>query len=611
MLKNLPMIAIAAALMTACTEEALEDFNNIIIEDEPAGQPLSLTIAHINDHHSHLAETGGFAAVGFEVEPGLEIDFNFGGFPRVVSKIKDIRNNKDNVLKLHAGDAITGDLYYILYGGEADADMMNLVCFDAFALGNHEFDDGDAGLADFLGYLSEGTCDTPVLGANVVPGPNSPINGLIEPYTIQEVGGQRVGIIGIDTASKTKLSSNPDEDTTFLDETATAQAMIDELEDMGVDKIILLTHFGYDNDLELASNLTGVDVIVGGDSHSLLGTGFNDLGLSAEGEYPTIVKNRNGDDTCVVQAWQYAAIVGELDIEFDETGVVTSCTGTPHLLLSDGGDDITNNFNAVNAFVDSNSLLSFVQPDAEAQLLLDGFDAGIDAEFSEIVGSVAEDLCYERVPGQGRSSLTGCGPEVTVVNGGDAPQLVAQVFREVVKDIDGSSPDISIQNAGGVRTDLPAGDLTLGAAFQLLPFDNTMVILSMTGAEVATVIEQAVADGYGSSGAYPYASGLRWDADLSQPAGSRMTNFEVLAADGMTWVDLDETATYSVVTNSFAANGGDGYDAFEVAYDDGRFFDTETRYVQPLIDYLAENSTLTKPAIGTYSTQSFVPDPAG
>ncbi|MEO1569299.1 MAG: 5'-nucleotidase C-terminal domain-containing protein [Pseudomonadota bacterium] len=617
MLKHLPLVALAAAMLSACEDTETEVIAIPVTEEVevqvpvevevPERVPLSMTIAHVNDHHSNLDEIGGFGALTFDVGGGQEVDFNYGSFPRVVSKIKDIRNDKDNVLKLHAGDAITGDLYYIAFDGEADADMMNLVCFDAFALGNHEFDDGDAGLANFLGFLADGFCNTPVLGANVQTDASSPIAGLFQASTIKEIGGQEVGIVGLVAAQKTKNSSNPDETTVFEDEATAAQREIDALTAAGVDKIVLLTHIGYDNDLALASTLTGVDVIVGGDSHTLLGADFETLGgLNPQGDYPTITQDAAGNTVCVVQAFQFSAVVGELDVEFDEDGNVTACSGTPHLLLSDEIDPAS--FMSATTFVEANDSLSFVSPDPEAAVLLELFDSQVDAEFSEVIGAATEDLCFERVPGQGRSSLVGCEPEVTIVNGGDVPQLVAQVYREIVRDLDGNTADISIQNSGGVRTDLPEGDLTLGDAFNLLPFDNTMVILTMTGAEVAAVIEEAVADGFGSSGAYPYASGLRWDADLNQPAGSRMTNFEVRALGETDWTAIDPAATYTVVTNSFAAAGGDGYDTFETVSDDGRAFDTQTRYVDPFVDFLEINGTISKPPVDSFSTRSFVPE---
>ena len=107
--------------------------------------PLSLTILHINDHHSHL-EPDQSANLKLN---GKSTRVEIGGFSRVVQKFKELEQGKSNVIKIHAGDAMTGDLYYTLFQGAADAALMNEVCFDFFVLGNHEFDSGDLGSSNF------------------------------------------------------------------------------------------------------------------------------------------------------------------------------------------------------------------------------------------------------------------------------------------------------------------------------------------------------------------------------------------------------------------------------------------------------------------------------
>ena len=138
---KLAVVAISAALLTT---------------------PLVLLVTssplHINDHHSHLKSNN----LDLKLD-GERTRVKAGGMASVQTKIEDLSSQGGNILKLHAGDAITGDLYFALFKGEADAAMMNSICFDAFALGNHEFDDGDAGLAKFLNHLKEGSCNTPVL----------------------------------------------------------------------------------------------------------------------------------------------------------------------------------------------------------------------------------------------------------------------------------------------------------------------------------------------------------------------------------------------------------------------------------------------------------------
>ena len=323
-----------AALLAACQPQALRP-----AEGEAA--PFSLRILHINDHHSRVAPDSGQVLL-LDGEP---LQVSFGGFPQLVTAFGELARGADHVLKLHAGDAMTGDLYFTLFAGEADADLMNQVCFDAFTVGNHEFDAGDAGLKRFLDFLSKRTweCRTPALGANVRPTVGeSPLarfsaQDYLLPHVVLERGGRRIGIVGIDVARKTKASSSPDAGTTFLDEAATAQAQVDALRAGGVDIIVLMTHVGYLADVELAKSLRGVDVIVGGDSHSLLGDEFREFGLTVEGPYPTRVQNPDGELVCVVQAWQYTWVIGALDVDFDTAGRVTACGGRPVLLL---GDDL-------------------------------------------------------------------------------------------------------------------------------------------------------------------------------------------------------------------------------------------------------------------------------
>ena len=571
-----------------------------------------LTILHINDHHSHLrADSRMSLNIG-----GENTRVRSGGFPAVVSMFNLLSEGKKNVLKLHAGDAITGDLYYTLFKGEADAALMNEVCFDAFAIGNHEFDAGDSGLAKFLDFLNEGDCNTPALGANIVPEvgvsalAKKTVNDYIKPYTIIEKNGLNIGIIGIDVVGKTMRSSSPDATTKLLNEKDTAQRYINELKSKGIDHIILLTHFQYKNDLVLAKNLTGVDIIVGGDSHSLLGD-FSDIGLNSQGPYPTVVKNNDGNSVCVVQAWQYSQIVGELNVEFDEIGNVKSCEGTPHLMLADSfkrknadGDRVEIEGEARTVAlkaVKDNPSLNVISDDPDAAELLKSFSSKVDELKSQNVGEVLTNLCFERIPGQGRSKL--CDVSETAKNGSDISNLVAHAFRDMTR-----TSEIAIQNGGGVRIDVPKGDFSIGTAYKLLPFANTIVELEMTGAEISQVLEEALdlaLSPDGSTGAYPYAAGLRWDIDASKSIGSRFSNIQFKAPGESNWSDLDLSRTYKVATNNYIAAGKDGYKTFGIVSKSGRIVDTYLDYAQSFVDYIKKYKSIDKLPLEDYSTQSY------
>lgn len=593
---------------------------------EDASRAIDLTILHMNDHHSHItAESFDFDVSGLDLSATLEggapvgeVEVAYGGFPMMVSLFNTLAGQNENVLKLHAGDAITGTLFYTLFAGAADAAVMNQICFDAFALGNHEFDDGDAGLAKFLDALNSTACETPALAANVVPGASSAIaSGYIQPYTIVERSGQRIGIIGIDIAGKTKNSSQPDADTQFLDETTTAQQYIDELEGLGVDKIILLTHYQYQQDLALAANLSGVDVIVGGDSHTLLGSGtYSELGFNPIAPYPAQVSNSDGDPVCVVQAWEYAHIMGKLNVAFDDDGVVTRCGGQTYMPISSSfsyefNDAESRTLNSNDTFAVTQALTRYpevvvTQADASTTDLVAFFDSQTAELRQTVIGTVASDLCLERFPGQGRSTI--CDVSVTANMGSDISNIVAKAFMKVTP-----TADIGIQNGGGVRVDVPAGDYTIADAYTLLPFSNTLVTLEMTGQQIIDVLEDALAnalDNGGSTGSYPYASGLRYRVDASQAAGSRISNVEVNPRVAGSWTPIDTSATYTVVTNDFIASGQDGYLAFKPIYDAGNFVDTFTEYAQGFVDYVdaltEAGQAVTKLPDSEYSTQNYI-----
>lgn len=548
-----------------------------------APDEFELTIAHINDHHSNLLPSES-TKINFR---GEELSVETGGFARVVAQIEQIRAANQHVLALHAGDAITGTLFYTIFNGAADAALMNQVCFDAFALGNHEFDNGDAGLKEFLDSLAlTDECATQVLAANVQPevgvSPLTPKTrwDSFKPYSIFKVGDQRVAVIGIDIAVKTKNSSQPDATTVFADELETAAFYIEELRQQGVEKIGLLSHIQYKNDLRLASQLPAVDFIIGGDSHTLLGD-YARYGLPTVGPYPMQVMNADGEPVCIAHAWQYSQVVGELQIRFNGDAV-SQCGGQPHLLVSTEAPQALQQTAGFTA----------VAEDAEATRLLVHYQDDLAALTQTEIATVAERLCLKRM---GPTTLPGCGEG----RQSDAHAVVAEAFLA-------SAPqaDFALQNGGGVRTELQAGPLTIADAYQLLPFANTLVEVQISGAEVKTVLEQAIdyaLSGTGSDGGYPHGAGIRFDVDLTRPNGSRVSGLKVKTDAG--WQALQPTQSYTMVTNSFLASGADGWRLLGELNADGRISDTYVNYAQSFVDWARTTKIITRPT--EHSTQSY------
>ena len=589
---------------------------------KPSGSSgLEINIAHINDHHSNLEAHADFEiAIG-----GVPTRVEAGGFPRLTTLFK-AQAGLPNLLKIHAGDAMTGTLYHTLYNGEADAALMNTVCFDVFALGNHEFDEGDAGLRRFLDYLRSGRCQTTVLAANVEPAIGSPlapvaIDDYRRPYLLKEVEGIVLGIIGIDVRGKTMNSSRPLPGTVFLDEVDTAQRTIDELRARGIRHIILVTHQGYEADRAMAARLSDVDVIIGGDSHTLLGS-FSALGITgSSGPYPTIVKNRDGDRVCIGQAWEYAKAFGLMQIRFDDRGTVTSCSGEVILPI---GDDFrqrngAGTFVAVDAATRARILeqlgqhntARLVSPDPIALAELANYAGRLDDMKRQQIGTASESLCLVRVPGESTNrsgGIAGCEKANTLARGSDIAQAVAAAYRQASR-----LADVALVNGGGMRTSLPRGEVSFSTAYKVLPFANVLIESRLSGRQMLEVLEDAVAnhlDSNGSDGSHPYADGLRWDLDMSQPRGSRFANVEIKSRVDGEWQALDAATTYTLVTSDFLAMGGDGYRTLATIHLAGGSVNTYLNYTQTFVDYLLAQGQVGRPAAGDYSHRTVI-DRAG
>lgn len=581
---------------------------------------FTLTVAHMNDHHSHVAEES-FDIVAADLPDSItlplppkgedsydEVSVTYGGFPRLVTLYKSVTEAAGpdaNMLTLHAGNAMVGTLYHKVSDGKADSEMMNFICFDAMTLGNHEFDFGDTFLANFIKGLQAGPCEVPtaVLSANFIS-EVSPVKDLIESVRrFTFANGEEVAVIGLTTGEA--ANTYADEGTSFADIIETAQAQITALTADGVNKIVLLTHIGINHDNILAS-LEGVDILVGGHTHSLLGDPKLLIGKEAIGNYPTVeMKETPAGMVCIVQAWEYGHAWGLLSVDFDVNGIVTSCTGGPKFPIngiSYSPELDVNSTKALTAHLEATGSYVAVAPDAETTAALAIWTVEMDKFGTQILVSVPEPgICFDRIPGEGRGQI--CSPEQTAAQGGGACNIVAQAFMTQVPN-----GEIGIQNGGGCRTDIFAGNFTTGDAFSMLPFANTLITLVMTGAQIVQVLNEALgvsAASGTSTGSYPYASGLRFDVDVMQEFGSYVSNVEVNPRLKGDWVLIDLMANYTVVTNSFISTGRDGYTEFSKVPTQ-LVTDTYFEYALTFVEWLDGKETLVNLPSELYSTQNYI-----
>ena len=586
-MKKFLLLGLAISLFSAVSSEAKT------VKKGNKGSTAStfeLNVAHINDHHSHLEEEKMPLKLN-----GQTVTATIGGLPRVAQEIKDFRKNNKNTLVLHAGDAVTGTLYYTLFEGKADAELMNVINFDAFTLGNHEFDDGNKVLKSFLDALT-----IPIVSSNVVPDKGSILEGKWKPYLIKNVGGQKIGIIGIDVVKKTKESSNPGDDVKFLDEVETARKYVKKLQDEGINKIIVLSHAGYEKNVEIGEKVDGVDLIISGDTHYLLGKEFEQFGLVPEKpDYPKKVNSPDGNPVYIAEAWNYSYLLGEMKAKFDKNGVIKELIPTPKVLIGDTFE-IKNAEGKVVQLgekekaviinsIKNNKNIKVVKNDTVTEKLLERYQKEKTELGKKSVGKITEEILGgsdNRVPGPHNK------------DGSFATTLVAESVLHKLRNMGTGNVDFVIVNAGNVRITLNPGNFTYDQAYSLLPFtSNTVFITDITGAEVKQVLEDAidyVLNG-GSTGAFPYGAGIRYEATKEGNLGTRVKKIEVFDFKANKWVPIDAKKSYMLAVNSYIAKGKDGYTTLGKITAQNRGTDTHLSDTKIFIDYLKEKKEVGRP----------------
>jgi len=548
---------------------------------------FELTILHINDHHSHLDSQVFDLRLPFD--PDLEnpvVRLRLGGMSFIHSLIEEHRD--ENSLFLSSGE-LHGTLFYSMFGrGEADFKVFNVLNPDAYMPGNHEFNEGD----EHFAYLM-GLAEFPILSGNIVPTEMSPLYGILgdKPYIIKEVGGHQIAVIGVLKIEKTVRSSMISEYVDFIDEIEFVQSQVEHLTEQGINKIIVLSHLGYEFDIELAQSVAGINVIAGGDTHNLLdSTGeMETLQLPVGGGFPTVVEAPDGRNVYIIQAWEYSKGLGILNVTFDQNGDIVEASG--RTILPVGGPFLVRDeenqwvpaedetLDAIMDAIDSFEVLVHGVNSAAIDEIIDPMIEIIEQTMMERIGSIAVTLPNDRVPEPFEVGET--------PNGSFAAQIVADSFLKYVP-----FADIAIQNAGGVRTPLMEGDFTMADVLTILPFANTIAIITLPGSEIIAVLDEAIRFSQGiaqSTGAFPYASALRFDVYLDAPEGVRSAfNVEVMNRETGEWAPIDPDKYYTVVTNSFTVMGRDNYLAFERAiYNDPQsMINLHVQYAVPLIELI-------------------------
>ncbi|MBQ3893259.1 MAG: bifunctional metallophosphatase/5'-nucleotidase [Mailhella sp.] len=461
---------------------------------------LELVILHTNDTHSHIAGIDAHGNASFEESQSI------GGLGRISAAIKEYKGRQDNVIALDAGDQFQGTLFYSVSKWPMLAEYDKHMPWDAMTLGNHEFDEGCLELSKFMETL-----EFPLLAANLAPEKGCPLlKSRYSPHLIKTVRGVKVGIIGIANDEVVDLSSACSH-TKFNDAAETLAEQVRRLESQGVHCIIALTHLGLPMDRKLARTVDGIDVIVGGHTHSYLGPG------SPEGPYPTVESSPSGKPVLVVTAKRATQYLGELNVVFDKDGVPVSWGGSAVQLDSEKPID---------------QQIAALTPAYRSKL--DDFRSTLIGEqFNEFPDGM--DACRENE----------C--------------LGGLVTADAMLDFAGRlGASAAICNGGAIRASLPVGKVTKGDMLTIHPFGNIFMVREFTGEQIWEALEHGVAEEGGKGPRLIQPAGLRYTVDASRPAGKRIVKAEILEP-GRKAVPLDLKKKYRIALSDYLTGGGDGY----------------------------------------------------
>ncbi len=466
---------------------------------DPEKKGLEVLLLHTNDMHSYVAgfkKDGSFAS---------SEDGSTGGFGRIAYAIKQAKERQDNVLALDAGDQFQGTLFYTVNKWPMLVELDKYMPLDAMTMGNHEYDEGCDEAAEFTRKLT-----IPVLAANLKPeGKCGMLKSKTQPYLIKNIRGVPVGIIGLANDEVCEVS-HACPDTKFAEAKATLVRLVQELEAKGVHHIIALTHLGLPRDRELAKSVDGVDVIVGGHTHTYLGPG------SSKGPYPVVEHSPSGQPVLVVTAKRATQYLGELNIIFDKEGVPLSWNGAAREMTPD---------NPV---------------DPQIETLVKNYAVPLREFMSRKIGTNAVDL---------PDGMDACR-EGECLGGMVLTDAMLEYGRQY-------GATIALSNGGDVRAPLPKGDITVGDVMTMLPFENKFMVRELSGKKILAALEHGVAGENAHGPALLHVAGLSYEVDPSKPVGSRVQKVLVRTEKGME--RLNPAAKYRVVLSSYIAKGGDGF----------------------------------------------------
>lgn len=411
----------------------------------PAAMATDLVILHTNDTHSLIDPN----------EQGQ------GGVLQRKAIIDSIRRVEKNVLLVDAGDVVQGTLYFKFFKGDVEYPLMNMMGYDVQILGNHEFDNGVDELAKHYKTLKASR-----LSANYdVSG--TPLEGLFEPYVIKKVAGKKIGFIGLNLDPASIIAENNYKGVKFKDVISTANAAAEYLKQKKhCDLVVAVTHIGAvkenekTTDYELAAASKDIDIIIGGHSHTVIPTDNSDP------KFPSIVENAEGRPVMVCQTGKYGRYLGYIKINLDNLAAETPADFRKELI------PVTDRFPKEKL-------------DAKMDAFIEQYRSQLRAVDEHVIGRAAESMkSYDRV---GR-----------YVNwSADFAKWYGDLKVDSLQRAGVALPDVdfAMMNVGGIRHDMPKGNVTEGEILSTFPFSNHVVLLKIKGEDFIEAMRIAASKG--------------------------------------------------------------------------------------------------------------------
>lgn len=447
--------------------------------------------------------------------------------------INDIKKaNPGRTLILGGGDLYQGMPVSNVLKGVPVQKVLSRMGMEVTTIGNHEFDWD----LDTIINTTMKDATYSIVCANLYDKDTG--KRVFNPYKIIEKDGVKIGIIGgITNETPTIVLPKYVENYEFKDLASEINSVVGEVKSKGADVVIALIHeggiVGSDGSksgpvFDIAKKLNGVDAILGGHTHTIVNA-VSDNGI------PIFIANSSG------KGFQHIKMTVDADGKVSFTGsYVDIYTDNP------------NGYKAANPIVDPN-----------ITAIVDAANAELGPLFNEVIGKTEENLTRTQMGSPFGESYLG--------------NWSSDVIRKK------AGADVGMQNNGGLRIDVPVGDITVGTIFAIMPFDNEICVINMNKAQIKTVLEQAFAD----DGKGIQLSGLKVRYDMSRPSGDRVV--EITRENG---ASISDTEILKVATNDFMATGGDGFLGFVDAGGKDPSINTHELIRDALIEDVRSNGTI-------------------